>query len=321
MKYRRLGRTGLKVSALCLGTMQWGWTADENTAYEVMDAFVEGGGNFIDTADIYSRWVEGNPGGVSEEVIGRWLAARGNRQKIILATKVRGPMGDNPNDQGLSRKHIFDAVDASLRRLQTDYIDLYQTHSSDPETPIDETLDALNDLVRAGKVRYIGASNYKAWELMESLWMSEKYNLARYDSLQPKYNLVTREEFERELKPVCEKYGVGVIPYSPLAAGFLTGKYERGKDTDSKRAGGVNSQFATEQGWQILDAVKEIAGQTGSNPAAVSLAWQLAQPVISSPIIGANSAEQLKDSLAAVELELAPEHVQQLNDVSDWQIK
>jgi aryl-alcohol dehydrogenase-like predicted oxidoreductase len=318
MKYRRLGRTGLKVSALCLGTMQWGWTADEDTSYTVMDTFVAGGGNFIDTADIYSRWVEGNPGGVSEEVIGRWLKARGNRQQIILATKVRGPMGDNPNDQGLSRKHIFDAVDASLHRLQTDYIDLYQTHSSDPETPVEETLDALNDLVRAGKVRYIGASNYKAWELMESLWVSEKYNIARYDSLQPKYNLVTREEFERELKPVCEKYGVGVIPYSPLAAGFLTGKYERGKETDSKRAGGVNSQFATEQGWQILDAVKEVAEQSGSNPAAVSLAWQLAQPVISSPIIGANSAEQLSASLAAVELELAPEHVQRLNDVSDW---
>lgn len=319
MNYRRLGRTGLKVSALCLGTMQWGWTADEEASFKVMDAFVEAGGNFIDTADVYSRWAEGNPGGVSEQIIGRWLKARGNRSKIILATKVRGQMGDEPNDKGLSRKHIMDAVDASLRRLQTDYIDLYQTHSSDPETPIEETLRALDDLQRAGKVRYVGASNYKAWELTESLWKADTEHTVRYDSLQPKYNMVTREEFERELKQVCEKYEIGVIPYSPLAAGFLTGKYERNQATESKRAEGVEKNFATETGWKTLDAVKAVAGELNSTPAAVSLAWLLRQPVISSPIIGANSPEQLADNLAAVDLKLSNEQVKRLNEASKWQ--
>ena len=319
MNYRKLGRTGLKVSALCLGTMQWGWTADEDASFKVMDAFVEAGGNFIDTADVYSRWAEGNPGGVSEQIIGRWMKARGNRSQVILATKVRGQMGVNPNDQGLSRKHILDAVDASLRRLQTDYIDLYQTHSSDPETPIEETLQALDDLQRAGKVRYIGASNYKAWELVESLWKAQAEHTVRYDTLQPKYNMVTRAEFESELKRVCEKYEIGVIPYSPLAAGFLTGKYERNQSTDSKRAEGVQKTFATETGWRTLAAVKTVAEELNSTPAAVSLAWLLRQPVISSPIIGANSAEQLSDNLAAVDLKLSDEQVERLNEASKWQ--
>ena len=319
MNYRKLGRTGLKVSELCLGTMQWGWTTDEKTGDAVMSAFEEAGGNFIDTADIYSRWAEGNPGGVSEEVIGRWMKEHGNRSSIILATKLRGPMGEGPNDQGLSRKHIMDAVDASLRRLQTDYIDLYQTHSFDDTTPIDETLRALDDLVRAGKVRYVGASNYPAWRLMEALWSADKYNTARYDSLQPKYNMVTREEFERELKPVCEKYGVGVIPYSPLAAGFLTGKYEQGKEVDSQRSSGVSRDFATETGWRTLEAVKTIAKELDSTPTAVSLAWLLHQPVITAPIIGANSIEQLQGSLGAIDLKLSEEQVGRLNEASKWQ--
>ncbi len=318
MNYRKLGRTGLKVSPICLGTMQWGWTADETAAFSVMDAFVEAGGNFIDTADVYSRWVPGNPGGVSEEVIGRWLKDRGNRNQIILATKVRGMMGPGPNDQGLSRKHIFDAVDASLRRLQTDYIDLYQTHFADLETPIDETLGALDDLQRAGKVRYVGASNYKAWELIESLWSAQVNKTVRYDSLQPFYNMAGREEFERELKAVCEKYEVGVIPYSPLAAGFLTGKYSRDTMAQSDRAEGIKNRFANEAGWRTLDAVKSVAAEASSTPTAVSLAWLLAQPVITSPIIGANSAEQLKDSLAAIELKLSDEQVKQLNEASAW---
>lgn len=319
MQYKKLGRTGLKVSELCLGTMQWGWTADEKTADTVMDAFVDGGGNFIDTADIYSRWAEGNPGGVAEEVIGRWMKTKGNRSQVILATKVRGPMGAGPNDQGLSRKHIFDAVDASLRRLQTDYIDLYQTHSFDSDTPIDETLGVLTDLQKAGKVRYIGASNYYAWQLMESLWVADVDKLARYDSLQPHYNMVNRAEFERELKPVCEKFEIGVIPYSPLAAGFLTGKYDRNSIADSKRAEGVTSRYNNDASWRTLDAVRAVAKDLNSNPAAVSLAWLLAQPVITSPIIGANSTQQLQDSLAVTDLKLSPEQVKQLNDASNWQ--
>ena len=244
MEYRRLGRTGLKVSELCLGTMQWGWTADEAAAFAVMDAFVEGGGNFIDTADVYSRWVQGNPGGVSEEIIGRWMKARGNRQDVVLATKARGRMWEGPNGEGLSRAHLMRAIDDSLRRLQTDYIDLYQTHADDRETPFDETLRALDDMVRAGKVRYIGASNIQAWRLSGALWTSEKHGLARYDSLQPHYNLAHRAEFERELMPLCKDQGIGVIPYSPLAAGFLTGKYQRGGG-DAERARPRASRTAT----------------------------------------------------------------------------
>jgi aryl-alcohol dehydrogenase-like predicted oxidoreductase len=318
MEYRKLGRTGLKVSALCLGTMQWGWTTDEAGAFKVMDAFVEAGANFLDTADVYSRWVEGNPGGVAEEIIGRWMKEKGNRQQIILATKVRGPMGRTPNDQGLSRKHIVEAVEASLRRLQTDYIDLYQTHFPDEETPIDETLRALDDLQRAGKVRYAGASNYTAWQMMESLWSADKNGTIRYDSLQPRYNLVHRNEFERELKAVCEKYQIGVIPYSPLAAGFLTGKYERGQMAESKRADNVKNAYATEAGWRILEAVRSVANELDSTPTAVALAWLLTQKVISAPIIGANSPEQLQDSLAAVELKLSEEQIAHLTEVSNW---
>lgn len=318
MNYRKLGRTGLKVSAFCLGTMQWGWTADETQSFEVMDAFVEAGGNFIDTADIYSRWVEGNPGGVSEEIIGRWMKARGNRHEIILATKLRGLLGENPNDEGLSRKHVLEAVEASLRRLQTDYIDLYQAHSPDDDTPIEETLRAMDDLQRAGKVRYIGASNYNAWQLVESLWKAESEHTIRYDTLQPKYNLITRAEFERDLLKVCEKYHVGVIPYSPLAAGFLTGKYERNQASNSKRSAGVQKSFATETGWRTLEAVKAVSQELDTKPGAVSLAWLLNQPVITAPIIGANSPQQLHDNLAALDLKLSEEQVQRLNDASKW---
>lgn len=321
MQYKKLGRTGLKVSELCLGTMQWGWTADEKTANTVMDAFMDAGGNFIDTADVYTRWAEGNPGGVSEEIIGRWMKSKGNRSQVILATKVRGQMGSGPNDQGLSRRHIFDAVDASLRRLQTDYIDLYQTHSFDADTPIDETLGALTDLQKAGKVRYIGASNYFAWQIMESLWVSDVKNLARYDSLQPHYNMVNRAEFERELKPVCEKFQIGVIPYSPLAAGFLTGKYDRNSSIDSKRAQNVTSRYNNDASWKTLDAVRAVAKDLNTNPAAISLAWLLAQPVITSPIIGANSTQQLQESFAVTELKLSSAQIKQLNDASNWQQK
>lgn len=316
MNYKKLGRTGVKVSPLCLGTMQWGWTTDEKNAFAVMDAFVEAGGNFIDTADVYSRWAKNNPGGVSEEVIGRWMKERGNRSQVILATKLRGPMGQGPNDQGLSRKHVFDAVEASLRRLQTDYIDLYQSHSPDLDTPIEETLQAFDDLQRAGKVRYVGASNYVAWQLMEALWSADVNKTVRYDSLQPHYNLVNRNEFERELKAVCEKYEIGVIPYSPLAGGFLTGKYDRDKMPESDRAEGIKNRYTNESGWRTLDAVRTVASETGSTPIAVSLAWLLAQPVITAPIIGANSVEQLQPSLAALELKLSEAQVAQLNEAS-----
>ena len=318
MEYRRLGRTGLKVSPLCLGSMQFGWTADEETSFAVMDAFAEAGGNFIDSADIYSRWVDGNDGGVSEQVIGRWMQARGNRGQMIIATKVRGPMGPGPNDQGLNRKHIVDACDASLRRLQSETIDLYQTHSFDADTPIDETLEALDRLVQQGKVRYIGCSNYPAWRLMEALWTSDKYGLARYSSIQPHYNLVHRAEFERELAEVCQAYGIGVIPYSPLASGFLTGKYNRSRATDSVRAETVRNRYFNEFGWKVLDTVGAVADTLGATPLAVSLAWLLAQPAMTAPIIGANTVGQLQGSLAALDLRLSPEQVETLNGVSAW---
>ncbi len=319
MEYRRLGRTGLKVSALCLGTMQFGWTANEDMSFKVMDAFVEAGGNFIDTADVYSRWVEGNPGGVSEEIIGRWMKARGNRGEIVLATKARGQMWEGPNGEGLSRAHIMRACDDSLRRLQTDYIDLYQTHSFDAETPIEETMEALTDLVRAGKVRYLGCSNYPAWRLALALGASERLHLARYDSLQPHYNMAHRAEFERELQELCVDQGIGVIPYSPLAGGFLTGKYQRGQDVpDSQRAEGIQKRYFNERGWATVDALQDVAKQHNAEPAQVALAWLLTQPAVTAPIIGANSPEQLQTSLGAVSLDLSEEQIKRLNEASDW---
>jgi len=319
MNYRNLGRTGLKVSNICLGTMQWGWTADEAASRAVMDAYVEAGGNFIDTADIYSFWAENNPGGVSEEIIGRWMKERGNRDQIVLATKVRGRMWDGPNGEGLSRVHIIKACDDSLRRLQTEYIDLYQTHWYDDETPIEETMEALDSLVRQGKVRYVGCSNYPAWRLMQALWTSDKGNLVRYDSIQPHYSLVHRAEFEREAQEVCVAYGIGVIPYSPLAGGFLTGKYTRESDTTSARAEGIKRRYFNEAGWRALDAVHAVAGETGSTPTAVALAWLLAQPAMTAPIIGANSVAQLHDSLVAGDLTLTAEQLATLTAASKWQ--
>ena len=318
IEYRRLGRTGLKVSPLCLGSMNFGWTADDETSFAVMDAFAEAGGNFIDTADIYNRWVEGHIGGESEGVIGRWLQARGNRSQMIIATKVRGQMGPGPNDQGLSRRHIFDACDASLRRLQSDTIDLYQTHYFDADTPIDETLEALDRLVQQGKVRYVGCSNYPAWRLMEALWTSDKHGLARYNSIQPHYNLVNRAEFERELAEVCLANGIGIIPYSPLAGGFLTGKYSRDRDTDSVRAEGVRQHYFNDAGWKVLDAVRAVAVELDTTPLAVSLAWLLAQPGMTAPIVGANTVEQLQGSVAALDVDLTAEQMETLNNASAW---
>jgi aryl-alcohol dehydrogenase-like predicted oxidoreductase len=319
MNYRRLGRTGLKVSELCLGTMQWGWTADEEHAFQVMDAFVEAGGNFIDTADVYSRWAPGNPGGVSETVIGRWMDSRSNRQQIVLATKGRGRMWPGPNGEGLSRAHLIRACEDSLRRLNTDYIDLYQTHSFDPDTPIDETLRALDDLVHAGKVRYAGASNIAAWRLTKSLWVSDKLGIVRYDSLQPHYNLANRAEFERELKPLCEEEKIGVIPYSPLGGGFLTGKYRRDEKPDSQRAQGVTQRYLNDRGYAVLDALDGVAHRHQASDAQVALAWLLRQPAITAPIIGANTVEQLQESLGAPEVRLSDEDVKELDTASAWE--
>lgn len=320
MEYRRLGRTGLKVSPICLGTMQFGWTSDEAAAYEVLSRAVELGCNFLDTADIYSRWAENNPGGVSEQIIGRWMKASSvSRQEIILATKLGGQMGGQPTQRGLSRHHIFHAVENSLRRLQTDYIDLYQTHFPDEETPLDETLSALDDLVRSGKVRYIGCSNYPAWLLTKSLWISDVRRLVRFDSLQPHYNLVHRAEFERELQPLCLDQGIGVIPYSPLAAGFLTGKYRR--DTplpETARAQGVQKRYMNEQGFNAIDKLEEIGQTHDATIAQTAIAWVLANPAVTSAIIGANSIAQLEDTLKGAKVKLSAEEKAALDEVTAW---
>lgn len=320
MEYRRLGRTGLKVSAICLGTMQFGWTSDEDAAFEVMTRAVELGCNFFDTADVYSRWVEGNPGGVSETIIGNWLAdGYVQRQDLILATKVRATMGQGPNDSGLSRQHILNAVEASLERLGTDYIDLYQVHSPDHETPLDETLQAMEDLVRTGMVRYIGCSNYPAWLLAKSLWISDVRRLVRFDSLQPHYNYLHRAEFERELQPLCLDQGVGVIPYSPLGGGFLTGKYRR--DTplpDTARAGGVKNRYMNERGFTAVDKLEEVGKAHDATIAQTAIAWVLANPAVTSAIIGANSIEQLEDTMKGAELTLSADEKSALDEVTAW---
>lgn len=321
MQYRRLGRTGLKVSQICLGTMQFGWTADERAAHAIMDEAREQGCNFFDTADVYSRWVEGNEGGVSEQIIGSWLAqSHVRRDQVVIATKIRGEMGDGPNDQGLSRQHIMAGVEASLRRLGTDYIDLYQVHWPDEETPLEETLTALTDLVRAGKVRYIGCSNHPAWLLAKSLWVSDVNGLARYDSLQPHYNYVHRAEFERELQSLCLDQGVGVLPYSPLAGGFLTGKYRRDEPLpDSARAGGVQEKYMNDRGFTAVEKLAEVAEAHDAAIPQVAIAWALANPAVSSAIIGANSVQQLRDTMRGAAVALSAEEKAAMDEVTAWE--
>ena len=321
MDYRRLGRTGLKISCFGLGTMQWGWTADEPTAVAVMDAFVEQGGNFLDTADFYSRWLPGHHGGEPEEIIGRWMQQRGNRHQMIIATKVYQPMGEQPNDRGLSRKHLIEALDASLRRLRTDYLDLYLAHAFDAETPIEESLEALNDVRRAGKIRYAGASNYPAWRFVEALWKAEVRHTLRFDCLEPHYNLVHRAEFERDLQTICQQYQIAVLPYSPLANGFLTGKYRRGQvqATESARAGSVGQRYDREEAWRALAAVVQIAQESGSTSAAIALAWLLAQSGVTAPILGARSVPQLEACLDALQVTLTPDQLARLDTASAWE--
>ncbi len=319
MEYRKLGRTGLKVSPLCMGTMQFGWSVNEADTHRILSATLDAGINFIDTADVYSKWVEGNSGGVSETYIGNWMKKNKiQRDQVVLATKVRGEMGKGPNDQGLSRGHIIAAVEASLRRLQTDYIDLYQSHWTDEDTSIEETLRAFDDLVKQGKVRYVGASNYAAWELMQALWASDKHNLVRYDSLQPHYSLIRRDEFERELRAVCETYGIAVIPYSPLAGGFLTGKYRKNAPLpESKRAEG-RKRSMTDKNFLLIEEMEVIALRHQATISQVALAWMLADPVITSPIIGATSIEQLNENIGSLNVKLSEDEMVLLNKMTAW---
>jgi aryl-alcohol dehydrogenase-like predicted oxidoreductase len=319
MVTRKLGRTGLKVSALCLGGNSFGWTTDQRASEAVLDAYLDAGGNFIDTADVYARWAPGNTGGESETALGVWMAGRRNRPAVIIATKVCGPMGAGPNDAGLSRQHIMEGVEASLRRLRTDYIDLYQAHWDDRDTPLEETLRAFDDLVRQGKVRYLGASNHVAWRLTRALWESDRHGYARYECLQPKYNLVIRDEYERELEPLCLEQGIGVIPYSSLASGFLSGKYRRGGELPATaRAAGVQKTYMNERGFAVLAAVEKVAAGVGATPAQVALSWLAHRPGITAPIASATSVAQLKEIAAAIDLKLDAETTATLDQASAW---
>lgn len=308
----------MQVSELCLGTMQFGWTADENTSCAVMDAFLNAGGNFLDTADIYSGWVAGSHAGYSEEIIGRWVKKTGKRRDLILATKVCGWMWDGPEGEGLSHRHIIRACEDSLRRLQTDYIDLYQFHGVDRTVPIEESLRAMDTLVRSGKVLNIGTSNFPAWRLMQALWSSDKFGLASFASYQPHYSIMERYGFEMEHAPLCRQYGIGVIPFSPLARGFLTGKYRRdGGPVQSVRAKDV-LEYCNDRGWTILDTLETIGKAHGKSIAQTALAWLLTNPVITSPIVGANTVEQMNDQLGVVGYRLSEDEMARLNSVSTY---
>jgi len=319
MLYRYLGSTGLQVSEICLGSMQFKWTTDEATSYRILDAFHDAGGNFVDTANIYSRWAEGLKGGEAETIIGAWLKRRGHRRNIVLATKVRGRMWDGPNGEGLSRAHIVLAVEDSLRRLQTDYIDLYQPHWPDDSTPVEETLRALDDLVRQGKVRYVGCSNYNGWQLMEAVLAARHAGLSEFVSIQPHWSLVEREEFEKHVLPAVKKLGLAILPYSPLGRGFLTGKYRRGQPLpESKRLGSVQ-KLLSDRNFDLLDKLEELGRARGKSPAQMALGWLLTQDLVVAPIIGVNTLEHLHDSLGAVGLRLNETEMRALEAFTKWE--
>jgi aryl-alcohol dehydrogenase-like predicted oxidoreductase len=315
MTKRKLGNSGLQVSPLAFGGNIFGWTVDEAMSFKLLDAFIESGFNLIDTADVYSKWAPGNKGGESETIIGKWLKQGGKREKAIIATKVGSEMG--PDQKGLSKEYILRAVEASLARLQTDYIDLYQAHIDDLQTPLEATLEAFTELVRQGKVRAIGASNYTAERLSEALEVSTEHGFARYESLQPLYNLCDRAEYEAKLEPLCQEKGLGVIPYFSLASGFLTGKYRSGKDLSKSPRGQMVKKYLNERGFRILAALDQVANQYNSTPAKVSLAWLIARPSITAPIASATNLEQLKDLIEATELKLHDSSIELLNQASE----
>jgi aryl-alcohol dehydrogenase-like predicted oxidoreductase len=299
---------------LALGGNVFGWTVSDEKAFPILDAFVSAGFNLIDTADIYPRWVPGNQGGESEEIIGNWLKRSGKRKEVIVATKVGMEMGDGK--KGLSKDYILRSADDSLRRLQTDYIDLYQSHKDDPETPLEETLEAYDQLIKQGKVRAIGASNYSAARLAEALNVSKSNGLARYESLQPLYNLYDRAVYEDELEPLCIEEGIGVINFYSLAAGFLTGKYRSEDDLSKSARGGTVKKYLNERGFGIVEALDQVAAQYNSTPAQIALAWLMARPGITAPIASATSVEQLNDLIEATKLELDQSAIDLLDQAS-----
>ncbi len=309
---RKIGTSDLEVFPLALGGNVFGWTADEKTSFAVLDAYTAAGGNFVDTADSYSAWVEGNKGGESETIIGKWLKARGNRSDVVVATKV----SQHPEYQGLTAANIKAAADASLRRLDTDYIDLYYTHFDKPEVPVEEIIGALDELVRAGKVRHIGASNISPERLRASLDLSDREGLARYVALQPHYNLVSRDTYEGPLQDLAAREGLAAVPYFALASGFLTGKYRPGTQVDSARAGSAAKHLQSERGQKVLRALDEIAAAHDAPVATVALAWLAGRPTVTAPIASARTVEQLPALLGVAELELTQEESDRLTQAS-----
>ena len=313
---RRLGDTELEIMPLVLGGNVFGWTADESATFRILDAFVEAGGNLIDTADVYSRWVTGNKGGESETLLGKWLRQSGKRDRVLIATKVGSDMG--PYGKGLSKVHIIRSVEDSLKRLQTNVIDLYQSHRDDPGTPIEETLETYALLIKQGKIRVIGASNFSNLRLRASLDISANKGYPAYQSLQPRYNLYDRSDFETDLEPLCREKGMGVITYSSLASGFLTGKYRTKSDLLKSIRGQGMGLYLNDRGLRILAELDLVAKEYNATPAAVALAWLMARPGITAPIASATSVEQLKNLMAATELTLERSAIEKLDEASSW---
>ncbi len=316
MELREIGKSGIKVAPFVFGGNVFGWTADQNTSFSLLDAFLDAGFNFVDTADVYSRWAHDGTGGQSETVIGNWLKRKGSRDKIIIATKVGMQMA--PDKDGLSGKYIRQAVEDSLKRLQTDYIDLYQSHKDDEQTPLEETLSTFAELIKEGKVRAIGASNYKADRLAEALKVSEQHNLPQYQSLQPEYNLYDREDYEKNLEPLIKEKGLGVITYFSLASGFLTGKYRSENDLNQSKRGQGIKKYLTPRGTAIIDALDKAAKEYSVTPAAVALAWVVARPSVTAPIASATSIQQLNELVKAAEIKLSKETIEELTKASAY---
>jgi aryl-alcohol dehydrogenase-like predicted oxidoreductase len=314
MKKRKLGNSGLEIAPLVFGGNIFGWTVDQAASFKLLDAFLAAGFNSVDTADVYSKWVPGHSGGESEIIIGEWMKRSGNRNEVIVATKVGMDMGDGK--KGLSKAHILRAAEDSLRRLQTDYIDLYQSHIDDPDTPLEETLEAYSELIQQGKVRAIGASNHKAERLTAALETSRKSGLPAYQTLQPNYSLIERVEYENNLEPVCEREGLGVINYFPLAGGFLSGKYRSEKDATGKPRARNVTKYLNERGFKIVGALDQIAKKYNATPARISLAWLLARPSITAPIVSATNLDQLNDLISSVDLVLDRQSIEFLNQAS-----
>jgi aryl-alcohol dehydrogenase-like predicted oxidoreductase len=315
MEKRKLGNTDLHVAPIAFGGNVFGWTIDEQTSFGILDRFVDAGFNLIDTANVYSRWKQGNQGGESETIIGNWLKSRQNREQVIIATKVGADMG---NGKDISKANILKEVDNSLRRLQTDYIDLYFSHYDDEQTPATETLEAYDELIKAGKVRWIGASNFSAARLKESLEVSKSTGMPKYEVFQPEYNLYNREQYEAAYEPIIKEYQLGVTNYYALASGFLSGKYRSEADLNKSQRGGGIKSFLNERGFKILDALDQVAERQGTQPASVAIAWLIARPSVTAPIASVTSTDQLKDLEHAANIQLSADDIQLLDTASNW---